>query len=52
MRPVFTLALGPLLLALNALLFILPIGLYYARLEREERARQDALKSKPTSATT
>jgi hypothetical protein len=47
MRPVFVLALGPILLALNLLIFIAPIGFYYARLER---ARQDAMNSKSSSS--
>ena len=50
MRPVFVLALGPILLALNLLVFIAPIGFHYAKLEREERARQDAMNSKPSSS--
>jgi hypothetical protein len=50
MRPAFVLALGPLLLLLHALVFVLPIGLHYARLEREERARQDAMNSGPSSS--
>ena len=48
----YILFLGPLLLAANALLFVFPIGLHYARLEREERARRDALNSKSASPTT
>ena len=48
----YLIALSPLLFALTVLIVVLPLGLHYARLEREERTRQDALKSKPTSAPT
>jgi hypothetical protein len=47
----YLVALSPLLLLLVALV-VVPIGLHYARLEREERARRDALNSKSTSPTT
>ena len=48
----YVLALGPLLLALNATLVVFPIGLHFARLEREERIWREALNPKPSSSTT
>ena len=47
----YLVALSPLLLLLVALV-VVPIGLHYARLEREERVRRDAPNSKSTSPTT
>lgn len=47
----YLVALSPLLL-LPIALVVGAIGLHYARLEREERIRREALKSKPTSAPT
>ena len=45
----YLIALSPLLLLLVALV-VGPIGLHYARLEREERVRREALNSKPSSS--
>ncbi len=47
----YLVALSPLILLLVAAV-VGPIGLHYARLEREERARRDALNSRSTSPTT
>ena len=43
----YLIALSPLLLTLQILIFAVPIGLHYARLEREERARREAIGEKP-----
>jgi hypothetical protein len=43
----YLVALSPLLLLVVALV-VAPIGFHYARLEREERARRDAMNPKPT----
>jgi hypothetical protein len=45
----YLVALSPLLL-LVVLLVVAPIGFHYARLEREERARREALNPKPSSS--
>jgi hypothetical protein len=45
----YLVALSPLLLLVVAAV-VAPIGFHYAKLEREERARRDAMNSKPSSS--